>query len=80
MCVRPKRCDIHIIPNVSLYGEPLHFVDEFVYLGHVITNDLCDDRDIMRKYRSTCVRANILKRKFAMILCVLMMSNYFCFV
>jgi hypothetical protein len=66
MCVRPKRCDLHSIPNVSLYGEPLIFVDEFVYLGHVITNDLCDDRDIMRKYRSTCVRANVLRRKFSM--------------
>jgi hypothetical protein len=57
----------HVPTNTSDAKLPtcvLLFVDEFVYLGHVITNDVCDDRDSMRKYRSTCVRANVLKRTF----------------
>jgi hypothetical protein len=51
-------------PNFKLGSSPLHFVTEFKYLGHMITNDLTDDIDIQREIRSMFVRANILARRF----------------
>jgi hypothetical protein len=51
-------------PNFKLGSSPLHFVTEFKYLGHIITNDLTDDVDIQREIRSMFVRANILARRF----------------
>jgi len=34
-------------------GQILSFVTQFKYLGHVIRNDLCDDKDIKRGIKAT---------------------------
>jgi hypothetical protein len=47
-------------PNFKLGSSLLHFVIEFKYLGHMITNDLTDDVAIQREIRSMFVSANIL--------------------
>ena len=52
-------------PNFVLSGKPLKFVNEFLYLGHVISNTLRDDRDIQREMRSMFVRVNMLIRRFS---------------
>ena len=39
-------------PNFVLGGQPLQSVSEFRYLGHIITNSLCDDADIHREIRN----------------------------
>ena len=36
-------------PNFSMGGQPLQFVTEFRYLGHIISNTLADDSDICRE-------------------------------
>ena len=48
-------------------GDALRFVKEFKYLGHIISDSLADDSDILREVRNMFVRSNILKR-FAWIL------------
>jgi len=38
------------------------FVDDFKYLGHFITNDMSDDRDIQREVQNLFTCTNILIR------------------
>ena len=41
------------------------YVTSFKYLGHIIENDLSDDRDINREIKSLYTRTNILIRRFS---------------
>ena len=51
-------------PQFTLAGCKLQFVDNFRYLGHIIDNCLCDDKDIQREIKSLFTRCNILCRRF----------------
>lgn len=51
-------------PCFMLNGKPLQFVSEFLYLGHVISRSLSDDRDIQREIRNMYIRTNTLIRRF----------------
>jgi len=51
-------------PNFSLGGQPLQFVTEFRYLGHIISNTLADDSDICREIRNMYTRTNMLISRF----------------
>ena len=42
----------------------LKFVSEFKYLGHFITNDEHDDKDVLREVRAMFTHTNILARRF----------------
>ena len=42
----------------------MKFVDYFKYLGHFITSDMSDDRDIQREMQNMFTRTNILIRRF----------------
>ncbi|XP_068621204.1 uncharacterized protein [Battus philenor] len=53
------------VPPIKLNGEPLKRVSSFKYLGHVVTEDLKDDKDIERERRAMAVRCNMLARRFA---------------
>lgn len=53
------------VPGVSLCGSPLRCVKKFKYLGHWVTDDLRDNMDIERGWRSLAVRCNMLARRFA---------------
>lgn len=53
------------VPPILLCGSTLNRVYEFKYLGHIITADLKDDRDIERERRALAVRINMLSRRFA---------------
>jgi hypothetical protein len=53
------------IPPIALNGHSLNWVDQFKYLGHVVTSDLKDDMDIERERRALSVRANMVARRFA---------------
>jgi len=48
----------------SLAGCKLEFVEHFRYLGHIIDNCLCDDKDINREVKALFTRTNILCRRF----------------
>ena len=51
-------------PSLYFYGKLLKLVSQTCYLEFIIANDLSDDEDIKRQYRSLCGRANMLIRKF----------------
>ena len=56
---------IHI-PNFLLNGVTLPRVSKYKYLGHIITEDLCDNGDISRQYNIIYAQGNALIRKFYM--------------
>ena len=51
-------------PNFRLNNCDLQFVSQYKYLGHVITDDLCDDEDIHRQLSHLYARGNTLVRLF----------------
>ena len=53
------------VPLVYLNGVVLNVVDNFKYLGHIVTSELCNDSDIERERRALAVRSNMLARRFA---------------
>lgn len=53
------------VPPICLNEVPLDRVDNFKYLGHVLTTDLRDHEDMERERRSLSIRANMLARRFA---------------
>lgn len=54
------------VPPVTINGSPLNIATKFKYLGHWVTENLCDDLDLERERRALCVRVNMLARRFAM--------------
>ena len=46
MLVRPEQSLGRYSPRIRLGNEELSFVEEFCYLGHVMTADYRDDKDI----------------------------------
>jgi hypothetical protein len=55
----------YTVPPVKLNGTPLKQVTQFKYLGHWVTDSLCDDLDIERERRALAVRCNMVARRFA---------------
>ena len=53
-----------VFPDFKLDGHVLQFVKEFRYLGHIITDRLKDNVDILRELRKAYIRINILFRRF----------------
>jgi hypothetical protein len=53
-----------VFPQFTLSDCKLQFVEHFRYLGHIIDNFLCDDKDIEREIKALFTRANMLCRRF----------------
>jgi endonuclease/exonuclease/phosphatase family metal-dependent hydrolase len=53
------------IPPVTLNGVALERVNQFKYLGHILTVNLTDHADMERERRAMSVRANMIARRFA---------------
>ena len=49
-----------------LNGETLPRVSKYKYLGHIITEDLCDNNDISRQYKRIYAQGNAFIRRFYM--------------
>ena len=62
--IMPTALAILEFPPLYLNGNEVRLVSHTWYLGCVVVDDLSDDRDIKRQYRSLCGRANMLIRKF----------------
>ena len=54
-----------VLNSVRLGDEELSFVDEFCYLGHVITADCRDDKDVVKHFRRENAVVIMLVRKFS---------------
>jgi hypothetical protein len=64
MCVKPSNKKRLHVPQFELDGKALHMVDNYKYLGVILTNDEFDDMDIRKEMRSLYARGNSLIRKF----------------
>ena len=51
--------------RVRLGNEELRFVEEFRYLGHIMTADCRDDKDIKKQFRRQNAVGNMLVRKLS---------------
>ena len=64
MCTVPRRYKLNNLPKFHLCGRELNSVNEYKYLGHYITPNLNDDRDISYRYRDISIKGNIISRMF----------------
>lgn len=53
------------IPNFEIRGNRIEEADYVKYLGHYISNNLRDDKDVLRQCRQFYARGNLLVRKFS---------------
>ena len=53
-------------PTFSLNNETVPIVDNFKYLGHILTNNGTDDLDIQRQRKTIYAQGNSIHRKFHM--------------
>jgi len=54
----------HVFPCFKMNNMNLKYVQQFKYLGHVISNEERDDDDILREVKAMFTHANILTRRF----------------
>ena len=54
------------IPDFKLNAEVIRVVDNFKYLGHILTCNMKDDKDIARQRKKIFIQGNTLIRKFYM--------------
>ena len=66
MIVRCREDRKLTFPAFYLCGSPLLTCKETKYLGHVLSEDWVDDRDVYRQCRKIYAQANMLLRKFSM--------------
>ena len=65
MLVRPKQSQGQFSTRVRLGNEEFSFVEEFHYLGHIMTADCRDDKDIKKQFRRQNAVGNMLVRKLS---------------
>ena len=51
--------------SAELNGQQLKFVDNFIYLGHIVTEDRSDDKDIYKRFSKLNAVGNCIIRKFS---------------
>ena len=64
MVVKPKCYKSLLVPDFTLSNQSLAFTDFIKYLGCLISNDSCDNKDILRAIRSVYARGNVLISRF----------------
>ena len=65
MLVRPNCPNYSLSTETKLSGVALEYVDEFQYLGHIITAGCNDDKDVAKQTRRQNAVGNMLIRKFS---------------
>ena len=65
MLVRPKQSQGQSSTRVKLGNEELNFVEDFRYLGHIMTADCRYYKDIKKQFRRQNAAENMLVRKFS---------------
>ena len=62
----PKSMTNINLPVFKINDEHIKVVSDYLYLGHIICNDLSDDLDILKQRRKLFVQGNTILRKFSM--------------
>ena len=65
LLVQPKQSQGRYSTRVRIGNEELSFVQEFRYLGHVMTADCRDDKDIKKQFIRQNAVGNMLVREFS---------------
>ena len=65
MLVRPKQSQDRFSARVMLGNEEFSFIGEFRYLGHIMTADCRDNKDIKKQFRKQNAVINMLIRKLS---------------
>ena len=65
MLVQPKQSQGQFSIRVRLGNEELSCVEEFRYLGHIMTADCRDDKILKKQFRRQNAVGNMLVRKFS---------------
>jgi hypothetical protein len=65
MLIRPKGPKCYFATDVKLGGVALSYVDDFQYLGHIVSADCTDDKDVAKQTRRQNAVGNMLIRKFS---------------
>ena len=65
MLIRPKQSQGQFSTRVRLGNEELSFVEEFRYLGHIMTAVSRDDKDIKKQFRRQNAVGNMLVWKYS---------------
>ena len=66
MFYKPKFMSKIEMPVFKLNNEDIKVVHEYSYLGHILSDDMSDDLDILRQRKKIFAQGNNLKRKFYM--------------
>lgn len=67
MVFAPKRRNMIVareFPVFKIGNSCIQYVQNFKYLGHIITDNLMDDLDIQREIKNMFIRTNVLNRRF----------------
>ena len=64
MLIKPRGMRDFIPPKIFINDDEIKYVEQFKYLGHIITSDFTDDLDIERETRNLYIRGNTIARKF----------------
>ena len=64
MIIKPRGMRDLVPPMILINGNEIEYVDQFKYLGHIITSDFSDDLDIERETKNLYIRGNTIIRKF----------------
>ena len=67
MLVRSKQSHGRFSTRLRLGNDELCFVEQFRYLGHIMTADCRDDKDIKKQFRRQNAVDNTLIRKFSFV-------------
>ena len=65
MLITPGGNSFHNPPNIRLSSTVIEYVNNFKYLGHVVSNNFTDDLDVEREMRNLYIRGNTIARKFS---------------
>ena len=64
MIIKPCGMQGFFAPKLFIGANEIKYVHEFKYLGHIVTSDFKDERDIDRETRNLYIRGNTIIRKF----------------
>ena len=64
MLIKPRGMRDFVPPKIYINNDEIKYVEQFKYLGHIITSDFTDDLDVEREIRNLYIRGNTIVRKF----------------
>ena len=66
MFIKPKKLPNIMLHEFKINNEVINVVNKYTYLGHIISDSLADDLDILKQQRIIYAQANSIIRKFFM--------------